>query len=113
MAEGSESDREQLARDISQELDALSAQDAVGYRAVARRLADAGITASMAEGPTPVGDGKTRLDRLEHALATALVDLEAGPLGDAAVEGYDQETLTYNIRNLTYTAHTFEFVWVN
>ncbi|MFI7337055.1 hypothetical protein ACIBUY_03845 [Streptomyces sp. NPDC050085] len=111
MTEYSESDRELFARDVARELKALSPENVEGYRAVARRLVAAGITVAMVEELGPVGGA--RRDRLEYALARALVDMEVGPLGDAAGEGYDEEILTWNINNLTYSSQILELAWAD
>ncbi|MFE4869525.1 hypothetical protein [Streptomyces sp. NPDC056682] len=111
MARYTEDERAQLARDVVEQLKTLLPGDAASYRVVARRLADADITVSMVEDLAPVLG--TKQERIEHALARALVDMEDGPLDPAAGNGSDQEVITWNIRNLSYTQMTFEVVWAN
>ncbi|WP_405749412.1 hypothetical protein OG232_04555 [Streptomyces sp. NBC_01411] len=82
-----------FCRQIAAWLRNLTPDNISRYRAAARRLIRTGITRSMAEDSNlAIG---SRRDRIEFALAGALVDLEAG---------CDQETLDWNIMVLEQIA---------
>jgi hypothetical protein len=91
---------EQLARDIAEEFRALAPDDVEDGGVITRLIAQGGVTEAMAEDQhLAVG---TRRERIDYALARALVYLESVEGQQGAV--YDRDTLDWHAMVLAQAA---------